>query len=247
LGRRPPNDRYTYGYGRSEDLAGVFIVVTVALSCGLAAWQAIDRLAHPRPVHQIGWVVVAGLVGCAGNELVAAYRVRIGRRIGSAALVADGLHARTDGFTSLAVVIGAVGVAVGWRWADPIAGLAIAIAILAVVKNAARDMYHRLMDAVDPGLVAQVRAILADVEGIEGVDTVRIRWVGHELHAEAEIRSASTLTLTQAHDVAEHGHHQLLHRVPRLAQATIHSSPTPVDGADPHAATAHHFSHSMGE
>ncbi|MHB8466909.1 MAG: cation diffusion facilitator family transporter [Acidimicrobiales bacterium] len=243
LGRRPANSRYTYGYGRSEDLAGIFIVATIAVSAGVAGWEAVSRLIHPRDVHQIGWVIVAGLVGFAGNELVAVYRIRVGRDIGSAALVADGLHARTDGFTSLAVVIGAIGVAAGWRLADPLAGLLITVAILGVVKNAARDIYRRLMDAVDPMLVEQVTGILAAVEGIEAVEAVRIRWVGHELRAEAEVVSAGTLTLAQAHEVAEHAHHHLLHQVPRLAQATIHSSPPAASGHDPHALTAHHFPH----
>jgi cation diffusion facilitator family transporter len=242
LGRRPPNKRYTYGYGRSEDLAGVFIVATIAVSSAVAALEAVNRLIHPHHVQQVGWVIVAGLVGFAGNELVAVYRIGVGRRIGSAALVADGRHARTDGFTSLAVVIGAGGVALGWQAADPIVGLVITVPILMVVKSAARDIYRRLMDAVDPALVDQVTAILADVEGVEAVDAVRIRWVGHELRAEAEISSNGALTLTEAHDVAEHAHHHLLHEVPRLAQATIHSSPAPSDGVDPHALTAHHLS-----
>jgi len=241
LGRRPPNQRYTYGYGRSEDLAGVVIVATIAASCGIAAWEAVDRLVHPRAVHQIAWVMVAGLVGFVGNELVAVYRMRIGRRIGSAALVADGLHARTDGLTSLAVVAGAAGVAAGWRVADPVAGLVITVAILAVAWQAARDIYRRLMDAVDPQLVALARSILAEVEGIESVDALRIRWVGHELWAEAEVRSDNDLSLARAHAIAEDGRHRLLHEVRRLSQVTIHTSPCGHDGHDPHAVTAHHY------
>jgi cation diffusion facilitator family transporter len=241
LGRRPATKRYTYGYGRSEDLAGVFIVATIAVSCVVAAFEAIERLIHPHHVHQIGWVIVAGVVGFAGNELVAVYRIGVGRRIGSAALVADGMHARTDGFTSLAVVVGAVGVALGWQVADPIVGLVITAAILAVVKNAARDIYRRLMDAVEPSLVDQVTDILAASDGIESVEAVRIRWIGHQLHAEAEVTSDGDLTLAQAHDSAEHAHHHLLHEVPRLTQATIHSSPSAHGDNDPHALTAHHF------
>ncbi len=240
LSRRPATRRYTYGYGRSEDLAGILIVATIAASSAVAAWAAINRLLHPHHVHRVGWVIAAGLVGFVGNETVAHYRIRVGRRIGSAALEADGYHARTDGFTSLAVVVGAMGVSVGWQAADPIVGLVITIAILAVVKNAARDIYRRLMDAVDPALVEQVTAILVGVDGVEAVDAVRIRWVGHELRAEAEIASDGALTLSQAHDVAEHAHHHLLHEVPRLAQVTIHTSPSADEGKDPHALTAHH-------
>jgi cation diffusion facilitator family transporter len=241
LGRRPPNERYTYGYGRSEDLAGVAVVATIALSCVLAAWVALERLIHPRPLHHVGWVAVAGFVGFVGNELVAAYRVRVGRRIGSAALVADGLHARADGLTSLGVVLGAIGVALGWPLADPIAGLAITVAIMIVVKQAARDIGRRLMDAVDPTLVAQAAGILAAVDGIDRVDSVRLRWVGHELRAEAEVTSDAALTLAQAHALTELACHDLLHQVARLTQATIHSSPTATGGHDPHGLTAHHF------
>src|SRR5215472_14422045 len=107
VGRRPPNRRYTYGYGRAEDLAGVVIVLLIAASSALAGWQAVTRLAHPHPVSNLMAVAIAAVIGFAGNELVARYRIRVGRKIGSAALVADGLHARTDGFTSLAVLLGA--------------------------------------------------------------------------------------------------------------------------------------------
>lgn len=241
LGRRPPNERYTYGYGRSEDLAGVFIVGTIAASCGFAAWEAITRLIHPRLVHQVGWVVVAGLVGFAGNEIVATYRMRVGRNIGSAALVADGMHARTDGLTSLAVVVGAIGVAAGWKPADAVAGLVITATILLVVKNAARDIYRRLMDAVDPALVTRTREVVAGVPGVEAVEAVRIRWVGHELRAEVEVDSGAGLTIAEGHAIAEEARHRLLHDVPRLTEATIHTSPHSDGGMDHHAGTAHHF------
>src|SRR5262252_3028304 len=147
VGRRPPTRRYTYGYGRAEDLAGVVIVLVIAASSALGAYEAITRLAHPRPVTNLIAVAVAALIGFIGNELVARYRIRVGRKIGSAALVADGLHARTDGFTSLAVLLGVGGVAIGWDWADPVVGLLITVVILAVLRQAAREIYRRLMDA----------------------------------------------------------------------------------------------------
>src|SRR4051812_2423475 len=125
LARRPPTKRYTYGFGRAEDLGGLFVIAMITLSAVLAAYEAIDRLVHPRNVTHLWAVAAAGVVGFLGNEWVARYRIRVGRRIGSAALVADGLHARTDGFTSLAVLLGAAGVAEGWRQADPIIGLVI--------------------------------------------------------------------------------------------------------------------------
>ncbi len=241
LGRRPPTDRYTYGYGRAEDLAGLFIVAMIALSATVTGWEAVQRLLRPTPVRNVGWVLAAGLIGFVGNEAVAMYRIRVGRRIGSAALVADGLHARTDGITSLGVVASALGVAAGVPLADPIAGLLITAAILVVLVQASRDVYRRLMDSVDPELVERVGSVLASVPGIEAVDAVRIRWVGHELRAEVDVVTDCDLTIAEAHAIAQRGHHELLHRVHRLRRATIHVSPCDHDGQDHHASTAHHF------
>lgn len=239
LSRRPATRRYTYGYGRAEDIAGLFIIAMMLLSSVLAAWEAIDRLLHPRAVDHLWAVAAAGLIGCAGNELVARYRIRIGRRIGSAALVADGLHARTDGFTSLAVVLGAGGVAIGWQWADPVVGLAITVAILGVTRSAIRQVGARLMDAVDPVLVEQAEAAIRSVRGVDTIRDLRLRWIGHTLRAEADIAVDDRLTLGQAHDLAHHAEEHLLTGVPRLTAATIHVSPVGAHAAgagpsDPH-------------
>jgi cation diffusion facilitator family transporter len=225
LGRRAATRRYTYGYGRAEDLAGLFVVAMIASSAIVAGWQAIDRLVNPRDVSNLGWVAAAGVVGFAGNELVAQYRIRIGRRIGSAALVADGLHARTDGFTSLAVVAGAAGVAAGWRQADPVIGLIITVAILAILRTAARDIYRRLMDAVDPELVDAAETALAAEPGVLGVRTVRMRWIGHQLYAEAELNIDPATSLDAAHRLAHDAEHTLTHAVPKLATALVHAYP----------------------
>jgi cation diffusion facilitator family transporter len=170
---------------------------------------------------------------------VARRRIRTGRRIGSAALVADGLHARTDGFTSLAVLLGAGGVALGLGWADPLVGLLITAAILMVLRDAAREVFRRLMDSVDPGLVETAERALRDVEGVLGVGQVRMRWIGHALRAEAEIVVDPRLTVVAAHRVAVAAEHALIHAVPRLTAATVHTDHLPY-GADPHAALAHH-------
>jgi cation diffusion facilitator family transporter len=225
LARRPPTKRYTYGYGRAEDLGGLFVIAMITLSAVLAAYEAIDRLIHPRAVTHLWVVAAAGVVGFIGNEWVARYRIRVGRRIGSAALVADGLHARTDGFTSLAVLLGAGAVALGWRQADPIVGLAITVAILGVLRSAIRQVGARLMDAVDPGLVDQATAAVISVEGITGVRDLRIRWIGHTLRAEVDATVAADLTVLQAHDLAHHAEAHLLTQVRRLTAATVHASP----------------------
>jgi cation diffusion facilitator family transporter len=240
LGRRLPSARYPFGYGRAEDLAGGAVVVMIALSAVVAAWEAIDRLVHPTGVRYLGAVIVASVVGFAGNELVAQYRIRVGRDIGSAALVADGLHARTDGLSSLGVLAGALGVAAGFERADAIAGLVIAALILSVLRQAAGDVIARLMDAVDPALTDRARGVLAGVEGVEDVGELRVRWIGHRLHAEAEITVDGDLTLSAAHRIAEDARHRLLHDVPRLASAIIHADPCGHDGVDPHADVEHH-------
>jgi cation diffusion facilitator family transporter len=225
LGRRPANRRYTYGYGRAEDLAGLFVVAMIVLSAVVAAVAAIRRLVDPVPVDHLAWVALAGLIGFAGNELVAVYRIRIGRRIGSAALVADGLHARTDGLTSLAVLIGAGGVALGFPLADPIVGLLITVAILAVLRTAVRDIYRRLMDAVDPDLVDQAEAALRATPGVTAVRSLRMRWIGHQIHAEADLDIDGRASLVDAHRLAHDAEHRLTHDVPRLRSAAIHAYP----------------------
>ena len=239
-GRRPPTRRYTYGYGRAEDLAGVAIVVLIAASSALSAYAAVTRLAHQRPVSNLLAVAAAALIGFAGNEAVARYRIRVGRKIGSAALAADGLHARADGFTSLAVLLGVGGVAVGWDWADPVVGLVITVAILAVLWQAAREIWRRLMDAVDPALVDQVEQTLAATPGVLGVGQVRLRWIGHNLRAECEVIVDGGASAVEAHRVAVDAEHGLLHALPRLAAALVHADPQPEEDDDLHAVLASH-------
>ena len=240
LGRRAATRRYTYGYGRAEDLAGVFVVAMIALSAGVAGIESVRRLVDPQPVDNPWAVLAAGLVGFVGNELVAVYRIRVGRRIGSAALVADGVHARADGFTSLAVVAGALGVLAGFPLADPIVGLVITVAILVVLRGAARDIYRRLMDAIDPQLVDAAEDALRATPGVRDVESLRLRWLGHRLRAETGIVVDHRLDVVEAHAIAVDAHHRLLHRVPRLSDVTVHVSPAAQAGRDHHASLAHH-------
>ncbi len=225
LSTKAATRRYTYGFGRVEDLAGLFVVAMITLSAVVAGYEAIERLIHPQPIANLGWVALAGLAGFVGNEWVALYRIRVGRRIGSAALVADGLHARTDGFTSLAVLVGAGGVALGFPLADPIIGLVITVAILAVLRTAVRDVFRRLIDGVDPQLVDTAEAVLAGQEGVRSVHSVRLRWIGHRLHADAELDVDPTVSLAAAHRIAHDSEHSLTHALPKLATAMIHAYP----------------------
>jgi cation diffusion facilitator family transporter len=230
LGRRAASRRYTYGYGRAEDVAGLFVIGMITLSAIIALYESIRRLIHPVAIEHVGWVAAAGLVGFVGNEMVAIYRIRIGRRIGSAALIADGLHARTDGFTSLAVLFGAGGVALGYPLADPIVGLLITVAILAVLRGAVRDIFHRLMDAVDPDLVDTAEASLATRPGVRNVRSIRMRWIGHRLHADAELDIDPNTSLEDAHRIAHDAEQRLTHAVPRLNSALVHAYPAHTGG-----------------
>ena len=216
------------------------MVVLIAASAVYAGYEAIQRFMNPGEVRHLGVLAVAGVVGFLGNELVAKYRIRTGRRIGSAALVADGLHARTDGFTSLAVVLCAGGAWLGFPIADPIIGLLITVAILFVLRDAAREVYRRLMDAVDPHLVDQAEQVIRSTPGVVDVTDVRLRWLGHSLRAEARITVDTATSLVEAHHLSHHVEHDLVHGVRRLTSATIHPEPLPTDSAAAHDLVSHH-------
>nr|WP_236719039.1 cation diffusion facilitator family transporter [Wenjunlia vitaminophila] len=241
LGRRAATRRFTYGYGRAEDLAGIVIVATIAASAVFSAWIAIDRLVDPREMRHLWVVAAAAVVGFVGNEWVARYRIRIGRQIGSAALVADGLHARTDGYTSLAVLLSAGGAALGWQLADPVVGLLITAAILLVLRDAAREVFRRVMDAVDPALVDTAETALRQVPGVREIGGLRLRWIGHRLRAEADIVVDGHLNVRAGHRIAVEAEHALLHAIPKLSAAVIHTDVEPDDvERDPHHLLAHH-------
>lgn len=222
---RAATRRYTYGFGRVEDLAGLFVLAVIAISAAVAAIEGVRRLIEPVPLLHLGWVAAAGVIGFVGNEIVAVYRIRVGKRIGSAALRADGMHARTDGLTSLGVVAGAIGVGLGFPLADPIVGLVIACAIGGLLVVAARDVFGRLLDGVDPELVDTAQHALADRFGVQSVRQVRMRWVGHRLEADVELDVDPRLTLAEAHRLAHDAEHQLAHAIPTLSHAIVHAYP----------------------
>lgn len=240
LGQRAASRRYTYGYGRAEDIAGVIIVFMILASALVAGYESYQKFINPQPVAQVGWVIAAAIIGFIGNEAVALFRMRIGREIGSAALVADGEHARIDGFTSLAVLIGAIGSLLGYPLIDPIIGLLITIAILFIVKDTVVTMWQRLMDAVDPALVDEIEHAAADTGGVVNVHNTQVRWIGHTLHAEMHIVVDEDLSTRESHAIAEQVRHALFHAQPRLTTITVHVDPCGHSGQDAHQVTAHH-------
>jgi len=240
LSRRPKTRRYTYGFGRAEDLAGLAVVGLILFSAIVAGYQAIDRILNPQEIGFLEWVVAAGIIGFIGNEGVAIFRIRVGREIGSAALIADGQHARIDGLTSLAVLAGAIGVWLGFPLADPIIGLVITVAILRITWNATKAMWYRMMDAVEPEVVDTVENTASAIDGVRDIHDVRCRWVGHQLHTHLHIELDPEVTVVQGHQMSEEVQHALFHALPRLTDVSVHIDPWGTDQEDFHHTTLHH-------
>jgi len=221
LARRPPNKRYTYGYGRSEDIAGVIVVISIGFSALYILSESIQKLQHPQTPTHLLWVAAASVIGFIGNEAVALLRIRVGRQIDSAALVADGLHARADGLTSLSVLVAAGGTALGFPILDAIIGILMGILILFITRDAAISMWYRLMDAVDPQLIEQAEAKIREHEEIKAIHALQLRYVGHQLRGELLLGVESTLTVAESETVIDHIRHELYHLLPALADVTI--------------------------
>jgi cation diffusion facilitator family transporter len=232
--KRKPSARFTYGYGRIEDFAGILIVLTILASALVAAYEAIHRLVHPEKVGHLGAVALAAVMGFLGNEGVAIFRIRVGKEIGSAALVADGYHARTDGWTSLAVLFGALGVWLHFSLADPIIGLLITAAILVIVWRSAKEIISRALDGVDPNVLSEVQHAASHVAGVREVTEVRARWLGHQLLAELNIAVDALITVEKGHEIAAQVHQQLITHLPFLARAVVHVDPVGASGEEHH-------------
>lgn len=238
VGRRRPTRGYTYGFGRIEDFAGLLIVVAIGASAVLIIWESVGRLFEPRLIDHIPWVIAAGLIGAAGNEFVARYRIRVGRQIGSEALIADGQHARSDALTSLAVVVAGIGAAFGSAWVDPVAGIVVAGAMLWLLGRTARRMTRRLLDGVEPVIVDDVEESVHGVPGVQDISDLRVRWHGHQLSVAVSICVDPDFTVSEGHDAAHAVEHALHHRFTFPVQAIVHVEPLGRTGA--HDTTAHH-------
>lgn len=239
LARWKPSKQFTYGYGRVEDLAGVAIVLTILFSAIVAGYVSINRFFHPQTVTHLWAVIVASVVGFFGNEAVAQFRIKVGKEIGSAALIADGYHSRVDGLTSLAVLFGAAGVWVGYPLADPIVGLLITAAIVRIVWISGKAVFTRLLDGVDPEVAEEIKHAVNHISDVRDVTEVRVRWLGHRLHAELNVAVSPELSVEQGHEVAKQVRHQLLHHVRYLSNATIHIDPANASGEEYHRFAEH--------
>ena len=230
LARLRPSKRYPYGYGKVEDLAGVAIVLLILTSAIVAGYESVVRFLNPHPVQQLWAVAVASIVGFIGNELVAIFRIRVGREIHSAALIADGHHARVDGLTSLGVLASVIGIWLGFPMADPLVGLIITVLILRIMWSSAKAVFLRMLDGVEPEIVDEIRHAALHAQGVEDVSDVRVRWIGHWLHAEVNLSVSPDLSITEAHDLAREARHEILHHLPYLSNAVIHVDPVHESG-----------------
>jgi cation diffusion facilitator family transporter len=237
--RKQPSERFTFGYGRVEDLAGLAIVATILTSALIAGYESIERLLHPQDISRLWTVAAASIIGFLGNEAVAIFRIRVGREINSAALIADGYHARVDGWTSLAVLVGATGVWLGYPLADPIVGLLITAAIFGIVLQSGKSIFFRMLDGAESGVIDELRHAAEHVPQVKEVTEVRARWLGHRLHAELNIAVDPRLTIAQAHAVAAEVRHRLLHHLNYLSLVVIHVDPADQSGETHHRIHGH--------
>ena len=237
--KRKPDNRFTYGYGRVEDLAGIAVVIVILFSAVVAGYQSVERLMHPQKIGYLWAVIAASIIGFVGNEAVAVFRIRVGKEIGSAALIADGYHARVDGLTSLAVLFGAIGVWLGYPLADPIVGIIITITILRIVWDSGKEVFSRILDSVDSEVVEEIRHAVSDIKEVKEITEVRVRWVGHRLHAELNIAIDSNLTVEKAHSISKEIRHILLHHLKYLDNAIIHVDPVGASGEQNHSIAEH--------
>jgi cation diffusion facilitator family transporter len=185
LSRRPPTERYPYGMERAEDLAGVGIAVVIWVSAAFAGFESIRKLIEHGHTAHVAAGITGAVLGIAGNQIVARYKMRVGKRINSATLIADARHSWLDALSSAGVLVGLVAVALGQSWGDPVAGLAVTAFICHVGYEVTKDVVHRLADGVDPDVIITAETAAGSVRGVIHAHA-RARWTGRTLRVEIE-------------------------------------------------------------
>ncbi|MHA2168679.1 MAG: cation diffusion facilitator family transporter [Candidatus Kariarchaeaceae archaeon] len=225
LNLKQKSKKYPYGYGRAEDLAGLFIILMIALSAFVVFWESIDRIFNPVEMDHLGILALSGIIGFIGNEIVAKYRISVGRKIGSEALIADGMHARTDGLTSLAVIIGAIGAYLGYPIIDPIIGIIIGIMILMILKDTTSTLWFRLMDRADSRVIDRIGEISTTFSGVASIHDVKTRYSGQSLFAEVHVIMNREYTIQESHEITSKLQEGLYKQIQNLVEVTIYPVP----------------------
>jgi cation diffusion facilitator family transporter len=243
LGRRKANKRFTYGYGKAEDIAGIVVILFMFASAMYALYISIERIFHPQAISHLWVVAVASLVGFVINEGAAIFRIRVGKQIQSQALIADGYHARTDGWSSLAVLFGAIGVWLGFSLADPLVGIIITIVILHTTWNSAKEVFARAIDGVDSDVTEEILHAVNHTPGVKKVSNLRARWIGHTLHTEMTIVVDKTLSLLQTHKIVDEVEANLKSHIPHMSHSTIDVEPSGHSKEETHISELHENTH----
>jgi cation diffusion facilitator family transporter len=224
VARRPATRRFPSGFGRVEDVATLVIVLVIVFTAAAAALESLTRILSTEGYQNAGPALAAAAVGVVANHGVSEYKIRVGRRIRSLALEADGLHSRLDAIVSAGAFVGLALAWMGFAIADPLSGLAITIAIVYILAGTVGRLVLRMMDAVDPAVIEQITTAALSAKGVLGVHDVRARWVGRELVAVIHIDCPPDSTLAQAHDIAQAVEHEVEHRVPAV-RLDVHMDP----------------------
>ena len=242
ISKKKPTPHYPYGFYRVEDLAGLCVLLAIFASGLWTGWESIQRIINPKVPQNILLGIVAGFVGGLGNEIVARYRLKVGKEIRSLALMAEGHHARVDALTSLGVVVGLGLVALGFPLADPIVGLIITALIFSIVFEVGKDLIPRIVGKADADEIEEIRSAAKKIEGVEGVGGIKLQWLGHRCFADLCISVSPLISVSEAHRITEGVRHELLHHISALMDVTIHADPYTEESPDPfHDLTAHHF------
>jgi len=225
LNLKQKSKKYPYGYGRAEDMAGIFIILMIALSAFVVFWESIRRLYNPVEITHLGILVFSGIIGFIGNEIVAKYRISVGKKIGSQALIADGMHARTDGLTSLAVIVGAFGAYIGFPILDPIVGIIIGFMILMILKDTTSTLWFRLMDRADLQLIEKIERISKKYEGVAEIHEIKTRSSGQSLFAELHIVMNREYTIEESHEITSNLREGLQSEIQNLVDVIVYPIP----------------------
>jgi cation diffusion facilitator family transporter len=187
--------------------------------------ESYQRFFNPFELENLGLIALAAVVGFIGNEAVAIMQIRVGKRIGSDAMIADGLHARIDGITSLAVLVAVFGAWINLPILDPIIGIIIGIAIVGIAFQATKKVFLRMMDAVDPAIVNQIEQYASSAPGVKQISKLRVRWIGHRLFSEVTATADESRTLVEGSSIAQGIRQSLLDAIPVMSEVVVEVQP----------------------